>query len=207
MLVQIIPWLNVAALVVFAILILFFYGKSVSVAALEKRIGAVAYQKCARYRIIASVLMTLTIVNYIVYFYYPLTIPFPRYFPWDWSISALTAILISIPSLYLWLRGVKDAGKETIRPVKRHRLYGGIYKKIRHPQAAGEIGFYWIISLLLNSPFLVLFTFIWIPVFYEMCKIEERNLVSRFGELYIRYLERTPFLVPRRRKQTNRGKR
>nr|MDO8097625.1 NnrU family protein [Candidatus Njordarchaeota archaeon] len=204
---QIVPWFNFIALLVLAILILFFYARSVSIATLEKRIGAIAYQKCARYRIIASIIMVLTVANYIVYFFYPLPIPFPCYFPWDWPISVMTAIAISIPSLYLWLRGVKDAGKETIRPMKRHRLYGGIYKKIRHPQAVGEIGLYWVISFLLNSPFLVLITFIWIPLVYEMCKIEERDLIARYGELYLRYLKSTPFMVPRRKKQANARKR
>ncbi len=186
-------------LLVSAMLILFFYAKSVSTAALVKRVGAIAYQKCARYRIIASIITVSTVVNYIVYFFYPLQIPFPRYFPLDWPISVMTAIAISIPSLYLWLQGIKDAGKETIRLTDQHRLYGGIYRKIRHPQAAGEIGLYWVVSFLLNSPFLVLFTFIWIPVIYEMCKIEERDLIIRYGELYLRYLESTPFIIPRRK--------
>jgi hypothetical protein len=45
---------------------------------------------------------------------------------------------IAIPSLYLMLRGIKDAGKEIMRPKQEHEIYGGIYERIRHPHAVGE---------------------------------------------------------------------
>jgi methanethiol S-methyltransferase len=39
-------------------------------------------------------------------------------------------------------------------------MYHGIYRRIRHPQAAGEVWFWWVFAFLLNSPFLALFSFI-----------------------------------------------
>ena len=59
--------------------------------------------------------------------------------------------------------------------------------------------FWWVLAFLLNSPFLVLYSFVWIPVFLVMCWAEERDLVIRYGEAYRRYQMRTGFLVPKRK--------
>ena len=108
----------------------YFYIKSVSPAALEKKIGKAAYLKCGRYRIAASVFEIIVIINCIVYFFYPLPVSIPRVFPWSWWISVLIAALIVIPAGYLFVKGIKDAGKEAMIPEKEHILYSGIYKKI-----------------------------------------------------------------------------
>ena len=97
----------------------------------------------------------------------------------------------------MWFRGMKDAGQETISVKKEHTLYGGIYQKIRHPQAAGEITFWWVIAFLLDSPFLALFSFIWIPIFCIMCWAEEKDLVIRYGEEYLEYKSNTGCIVPK----------
>jgi len=55
---------------------------------------------------------------------------------------------------------MKDAGSETISPKKEHTLYKGIYNRMRHPQAVGETSYWWVFSFFLNSPFLVLISFI-----------------------------------------------
>jgi protein-S-isoprenylcysteine O-methyltransferase Ste14 len=122
----------------------------------------------------------------------------PQSFPWNWWISAVITLLILLPAGYLFLKGIKDAGEETIVVKKEHTLYGGIYTKIRHPQALGEITLWWIIALVLNSPFLFAFSFVWIPIFYVMCRAEERDLLIRYGEEYREYMERTGFLIPKR---------
>jgi hypothetical protein len=36
------------------------------------------------------------------------------------------------------IRGLIDAGTESAIPKKEYAIYGGIYKKIRHPQAGDE---------------------------------------------------------------------
>ncbi len=177
---------------------MYFYVKSVSPAALEKKIGEVAYAKCTQYRIIASAFEIIAAANYIVYFFYPLPLQLPQTFTWEWWISIIISIVIAIPGGYLWWRGTRDAGKETIVPSKEHTLYGGIYQKIRHPQAAGEVTYWWVLAFILNSPFLAIFSFIWIPIFYIMCWAEERDLVIRYGEKYLEYKRNTSFLIPKR---------
>ncbi|MBA7645814.1 hypothetical protein ES703_53573 [subsurface metagenome] len=37
------------------------------------------------------------------------------------------------------------------------------YILYRHPQAVGELPFWWVLAFLLHSPFLVLFSLVWIP--------------------------------------------
>lgn len=142
--------------------------------------------------------MGIACVNYVVYLFYPLPVSLARTFPWPWWVSALIAVSIAIPSAYLFGRGVRDAGEETMTPRKEHVLYEGIYDKIRHPQALGEMPFWWVIAFLLHSPFLVLYSFVWVPIFIAMCRAEERDLLIRYGQAYAEYRERTGFLLPKR---------
>jgi protein-S-isoprenylcysteine O-methyltransferase Ste14 len=193
-----IAWINFAVMLISAFLFSYLYIKSVRPAALEKKMGKAAYPSCGRYRIIASVFEIIVVTGYIVYFFYPLPIPIPRVFPWSWWISVLTAALIALPAVYLFARGLKDAGRESVIPDKKHPLYRGIYKKIRHPQAAGELAFWWILAFLLNSPFLAIFSICWIPVFYLFCWAEEKDLIIRYGRSYIEYRENTGFIIPGR---------
>jgi protein-S-isoprenylcysteine O-methyltransferase Ste14 len=192
-------WINLAVLIVSTLLTLYFYVKSVGPATLEQGIGPIAYRRCTTYRFISGLMMSLASLCYIVYFLFPLPVPLPRTFPWSWWLSALVAVIIAIPAGYLMYRGMRDAGEETMVVKKEHTLYGGIYEKIRHPQAAGELPFWWVLALLLNSPFLVLYSFVWIPIFILMCLAEERDLVMRYGEAYEQYREHTGFLLPKKR--------
>jgi hypothetical protein len=50
-----IPIINFAVLTISSILFAYFYFLSVSPAALEKKIGQMAYQRCAMYRIVSSI--------------------------------------------------------------------------------------------------------------------------------------------------------
>lgn len=191
-------WVNFIGLLLSTIGVLYFYVKSVGPAALEKKMGPAAYKHCTVYRFIAGGLMGVTMLNYILYMYYPLPIPIPDSFPWPYWVSVLISVLIAIPAAYLMMRGIRDAGQETMMPKKVHTLYGGIYDKIRHPQAVGEMPLYWVFAFLCHSPFLVIYSFIWIPVFYWVSVAEERDLVLRYGQPYIEYQQRTGMFLPKR---------
>lgn len=178
----------------------FFYIKSVGPAALEQKIGEKAYAKCGRYRVIASIFELTVIINYVVYFFFSLPIPFPQFFPWDYWISFILGFSILFPCLYIMLKGVKDAGREALFPDKSHTLYGGIYDKIRHPQAFGEVFIWWSVALFLNSPFLFVYSIVWFPLFYWFCKAEEKDLLIRYGKPYSDYIERTGMFFPKKGK-------
>lgn len=194
-----IPWINFVVLITSSVLFTFFYVKSVSPAALEREIGPSAYKKCATYRMVASAFMMVVAANYVLYYWFPLPLPLPTAFPWSWPVSAVIAVSIGVPSLYLMLRGVKDAGEETMRPKREHEMYGGIYERIRHPQAVGEFPLWWAIAFLVHSPFLVLFAFLYVPVWYYLCVAEEKDLLIRYGDVYEEYRQRVGFWIPKRR--------
>ncbi len=196
-----IAWINFAVLLASSFLFTLFYVKSVSPAALEMRIGASAYRKCARYRMVSSVFMLVATVNYILIHWFPLPMLLPDAFPWPWWVSVLIAAVIAVPSLYLMYRGVRDAGEETMRPKPEHEMYGGIYERIRHPQAVGEFPLWWVIAFLLHSPFLVLFSFLYVPVWYYLCLAEEKDLRIRYGAAYEAYCRRVGFWFPRAPRQ------
>jgi protein-S-isoprenylcysteine O-methyltransferase Ste14 len=193
-----IPWINFYILIISSVLFTLFYVKSVGPAALEKKIGRSAYQNCAKYRTVASIFMMVVAINYVLYYWFPLPIPLPTTFPWSWSVSAVIAACIAGPCMYLMLRGVKDAGEETMKPKRDHEMYVGIYERIRHPQALGEFPLWWVIAFLVHSPFLVLFSFVYIPVWYYFCVAEERDLIIRYGAPYEEYRDRVGFWIPKR---------
>lgn len=193
-----IAWINFAVMLFASLLFLYFYMRSASPATLEKVLGPGAYARCGRDRIIASVFEFVIAANYVVYYFYPLPVPLPERFPWDWWVSALIALAIAVPAGTLMAVGVRDAGEEALRPKKEHTMYGGIYAKLRHPQAVGEVFLWWVIAFLLHSPFLVLFSFVYIPIFVMMCFAEEQDLLWRYGDAYAEYCRRTGAFWPRR---------
>jgi len=193
------PWINLVCLIIATKLFLYFYVKSVGPAALEKRIGERAWRRCMVYRIIAGVFEFIVVANYVLYVFYPLPVGLPERFPWAWWVSILIAALIGIPSGYLMYRGLKDAGEESLAPRREHTLNSGIYERMRHPQAVGEMPFFWAIAFLLHSPFLVLWSFVYVPIFIVMCWAEERDLLLRYGQAYADYRRRVGVFGPRRR--------
>lgn len=193
-----IAWLNLTLLTFSALLFLYFYVLSVSPAALEPIYGPAAYQRCGIYRVVAIGFEFMTVINYIVYFFYPVSSPLPLTFPWPWWVSICLALLIGVPALYLMIIGMKDAGEEAVRPRKEHGMYAGIYSKLRHPQAVGEVFIWMVTALLMNSPFLAVFSLLFVPIFLVMCLAEEKDLLLRFGTPYADYLRTTGAFFPKR---------
>jgi protein-S-isoprenylcysteine O-methyltransferase Ste14 len=197
---MLIEWINFAVMVLSTLLTLFFYLKSVGPAALAEKIGETAYQRCTVYRMMAGTFMTIAMINYVLYIFYPLPLPLADTFPWQRWISISIAILIAIPSGYIWFRGMRDAGEETMIVKQEHTLYGGIYEKIRHPQAVGEMPFWFVMAFLLHSPFLVLYSFVWVPIFWIMSMAEEKDLIIRYGQAYEEYRKQVGAFFPKRQR-------
>lgn len=193
-----IAWLNVLVLLFASILFLYFYVRSVSPAGREKISGPRAYQLCFYDRIVAGVFEFVITANFVLYHFYPLPTPLPEAFPWAWWVSGVIAALIGIPATSLMLIGLRAAGEEAMRPKKEHRMYGGIYQHMRHPQAVGEVFLFPVIALLLHSPFLLLFSLVYFPIFVIMCYAEEQDLLLRYGDEYAEYCKRTGAFWPKR---------
>jgi protein-S-isoprenylcysteine O-methyltransferase Ste14 len=162
-------------------------------------IGQRAWPRCFRYRLVSGAFEFVIMANYILYVFYPLPTPLPERYPWSWGISIVMALVIGIPATALMVVGARDAGEETLRPKKQHTLYGGIYTRMRHPQAVGEVFLFAVIGLLLHSPFLTLFSLIYFPIFILLCYAEEQDLLLRYGAAYAEYCQHTGAFWPKKR--------
>lgn len=193
-----IAWTNFAVLLFSSLFFLYFYVRSVSPAGREMVVGPRAYEMCRTDRLIAMGFELVTTVNYVVYFFFPLPLRLPRQFPWSWWVSILIALAIGIPAITVMVRGMREAGEEALSPQRGQKLFGGIYNRIRHPQAVGEVFLWFVIAFLLHSPFLVLFSFFYFPIFLILCWAEEQDLLLRFGDSYAEYCRRTGAFFPKR---------
>jgi methanethiol S-methyltransferase len=175
-----IAWINFVVLLIATLLVLYLELKSAEPAALEKKIGAIAYNRCTRYRMLASLLMGLAGINYIIYFLYPLPIPLARTFSWNWWVSAGIAAAFAIPSAYLWLREMNAATDKS--DWISSQPYSDVYERNQHPHLASELPFWWSISFLLHSPFLVLFSLVWAIGLEIASSVEDRDLLLRYRQ-------------------------
>lgn len=195
-----IAWVNTGALVTLSALTVVLYVLSVRPEAWSRKIGPRAYPLSGRIRNAAMACMFLGLGTFILYYFFPLSIiPLPPTLPWDYWISVVVGLLLAVPAGYFLVRGVNDAGEEAAIPSQKTRLFGGIYRQIRHPQAWE--GLAWpIIGLLLNSPFLALYGLLWVILECGMILSEEKDLVLRFGKEYEEYRKKTPAFFPKLRK-------
>jgi protein-S-isoprenylcysteine O-methyltransferase Ste14 len=66
-------------------------------------------------------------------------------------------------------------------PIKSTRCLGGIYAKVRHPQTSGGVLLWFAIVIGSHSLLLTLYSFVWIPIYWVACHVEEADLVRRYG--------------------------
>jgi protein-S-isoprenylcysteine O-methyltransferase Ste14 len=150
---------------------------------------------------ICSVYMGVAFFNFVLYRWLPLSVdPLPLRFPWQYSLSITIALIIGIPATSLMIVAIRDAGKETLAPEKVHTLHTGIYESIRHPQALGELSIWYVVALVLDSPFLLFISALYTPLWILWCFLEEKDLVIRYGKSYEEYRLRTGMFIPRLRK-------
>ena len=193
---------NFMVLILSAVLFTVFYNYSVQPARLETKMGQAAWGHCGRVRKLSFVFYGIIMVCYVLYGFSPLNhtfsgFPLPRFFGWGWIPSVAVGLVISIFSIILLLKATSAAKKESYTPRKENEMYGGIYKKIRHPQAIGDSTFYVAIGFFVNSPLLVLVSLLWLPIYYYISLVEERDLLVRYGEPYKKYMEQTGMFIPK----------
>ncbi|MFW9807231.1 MAG: methyltransferase family protein [Candidatus Thorarchaeota archaeon] len=189
---MVLTWLNLISLHVSAFLFAYLTTLSVMPVTREEKSGEQAWEECARLRSISFVFAGLMILNTILWIWFPVN-------ELAWIISPdpffgiIIGLVIAIPCFIILGIAMRDAGKEMNAPQKGIELHGGIYKKIRHPGALGEMPLYVVVALFTNSLFLTvwmlifIFTFTPIHIYYE-----EKDLVKRFGEVYVEYQKTTP---------------
>ncbi|HAD82504.1 TPA: hypothetical protein DCG35_08600 [Candidatus Edwardsbacteria bacterium] len=191
-------WLIVITMFLSAGLYLFFGYRSVAgfirALAQESRTDL----RSVIFRVLSVAALVLHFFSYLLYKAFPAFKFIPAEFLWDRWFSLAAAAIIGLPAAVIWIRGMIDAGPESIALKDRRASARGIYQRIRHPQALGKMALPLVVALMLNSPFLALFSLLWIPAFYLLCRIEEKGLELQLGEEYLNYQGATGFFVPRR---------
>jgi protein-S-isoprenylcysteine O-methyltransferase Ste14 len=118
-------------------------------------------------------------------------------------IPMILGIIIAIPFSIIMLKAMKDGGKEHGAPYKDTKMHDGIYRQIRHPGALGEMPLYVALGIMLNSWFLTIWMTIFILIYTPLAILcEEKDLIKRFGQVYIDYKKQTPALLPKLRKRS-----
>ena len=194
---DILSWINFVTLNLSIFLTFFFYILSVIPATREEKIGERSWKLCATFRVISDILFLILIVSILLWIWFPISII-------NWKISKnyliliIIAVLIAIPSFYILIRALKDAGKETIETSKDTKMYGGIYKHIRHPQISGSILLFIILCLILNSLFLLIWIIsLMLLITPIVIYFEEKDLIKRFGDGYLFYKKNVGALIPK----------
>jgi hypothetical protein len=106
---------------------------------------------------------------------------------------ALLLLLISIP----------QAGAELFQPQSSTTLFEGIYSRLRHPQALAIILFWSAIPLLNDSLTQLLVAIAAVCGIVCLIFKEEKDLILRFGDLYIYYRHLVPSFFPILRPEWN----
>ncbi len=192
-----IEWFNFISLILSVIFFCYFYFLSIQPMTREEKSGEQAWNECGKFRILASIFELVIITNNFLWIWFPIPLLNWLIHPNFW-IGIILCLIITIPGVIIMLKGVKDAGAETISPSKETEMYEGIYKYIRHPQSLGEFPIFIAIAFAVNSWFLVLIMFIFISVYLPiMIHYEEKDLIKRFGDKYREYQQRTGALFPK----------
>ncbi len=195
----IIAWVNFLILHVVTILCWWFYIRSVQPYSRAMKFGPIAWKIAKRDRFITGILMIVIVVNMLLWLWLP--IPGLAWFvSLNWLFSILIGVVLACVFTPIWIKGIKDAGRETMEPSESTQMYGGIYNYIRHPQMLGEMPWFVIIALFLNSLLLVIWSILMILITSPIIiYYEEKDLVERFGDDYREYQHRTGAVFPKLR--------
>lgn len=197
---MIIEWINFSLLILNLFLFSLFYTISIQPMKRLKKRGEKVWKESEILRTISGIFEFIIVINAILWLWFPLS-----FLNWrvdqNYFISFLVALIITIPCCIIMFKGIKDAGVETLKPSIETKMYGGIYKYIRHPQSLGEFPTFIALGFFVNSWFLVILFAIYIIIYIPiMIYFEEKDLIMRFGEKYKEYQNRTGAFFPKIRK-------
>ncbi|MFX0206547.1 MAG: methyltransferase family protein [Candidatus Hodarchaeota archaeon] len=115
-------------------------------------------------------------------------------------ISIIGSALMTLGGILLLMSRIQlgEYGGPKIVVEDKHKLITiGLYQFIRHPMYLGFLLLFFGYSLAFGSFIMtIVITFTFFLIFKNRMDIEERLLISEFGEEYLRYMERTKRLFP-----------
>ena len=122
-------------------------------------------------------------------------------------LNIIIALFLIIPSLSfsawsVWVQFKIGEGTPIPMMPTQKLVVDGPYAYCRNPMTLGMIIFYFGISVWIGSLSSIGLTVLFTALIIAYVKlVEEKELEARFGEEYIKYKKRTPFLIPKRRKK------
>jgi protein-S-isoprenylcysteine O-methyltransferase Ste14 len=201
--IELIGLINFLFLNLSAFLCFFFYILSSMPNTREEKIGEKVWRQSNILRAISDILWIVLIVNILLWIWFPISVL-------NWKIldNYLILIIISIPvgffCILLIIKAIKDAGEETIKTSKETKMYQGIYRYIRHPQILGSVPLFFVISMIINSLFLLIWLIaLMIIIIPIVIHYEEKDLIKKFGDKYLEYKNQTGALIPKFWKKGN----
>ncbi|NHJ22558.1 MAG: isoprenylcysteine carboxylmethyltransferase family protein [Candidatus Lokiarchaeota archaeon] len=193
--------INFISLIVACLLMGYLYILSIQPVKRAKKHGEKAWKDCKRFRSIGGLFELITMVNLILWIWFPLPIVNTWIISSNIWVGIIIGLCIAIPCCIMLYLGIKAAGSETLSPSKDTEMYSGIYRYIRHPQSVGEFPLFVALSFALNSWFLIIISSILIVVYFPiMIYYEEKDLIERFGDKYREYRKNTGAIFPKLRK-------
>ncbi len=201
--------INFGCMVASTALMTYFYRISCHSKTLKDKYGYFQGPERQRfYKYLTIAAGALATYHFILYPKYPLkeaenklNIPSKFNLSKEWRFTIATCI--AIPALIIEVLGWREIGMAPIDPDKQEfigykELFGGIYNHIRHPIYFAEFSWFYTLSLLMNNPFCLLISgLIMQPACYDMCRQDEIECESRFGNEYKKYKEHTGFWFPK----------
>lgn len=100
----------------------------------SEKYGDKAWVDCKKFRSIGGLAEFISIGTLILWIWFPLPLGNEWIISSNIWIGAIIGLCILIPGTYLLLRGVKDAGSETLSPSKDTEMYGGFINILDTPK-------------------------------------------------------------------------
>ncbi len=113
---------------------------------------------------------------------------------------ASAGLVLLFLGLGIYIAGRATLGKlysEKVKIRPGHQLVTrGLYRYVRHPMYLGVILFVLSAPMILTSLYGFIIMLLLVPMLVRRIGIEEKALVSEFGEEYLEYARRTKKLIP-----------
>lgn len=144
--------------------------------------------------------LLLPIILFLPYYEYKLILQYVLTpFLYYWTVISGTLLLFCGGLILLTSRIQlgKYGGPRIVIETNHKLITNGIYRFIRHPMYLGFLIIFFGYSLALGSIFMTtLISFTFLLIFKGRIELEERILISEFGDEYMKYMERTKKLLP-----------
>jgi protein-S-isoprenylcysteine O-methyltransferase Ste14 len=118
----------------------------------------------------------------------------------SWFAIAAGVALIAVEG-YLFVRVERELGGRRLvghaeLTGNGEMFSGGLYSRVRHPRYAGMFSAVLGAAMLAGTPLLWIVLIVWCPFALIVIRLEEKELLARFGPDYEAYRQRVPAFLP-----------